>query len=151
MDVVIKEIDWDQIYEVWTKNLWPNRLDPIEPTSALDILGNINMDFMDNVPVFLGAFYGSILIGVNSLHLAGTASFRSRGLYVFPEYRGRGVSTKLLKATCDYAKSQGALTVWSIPRETSFKAYQSVGFVQCSHWLKQGFPDGPNCYAIVVL
>ena len=151
MEISIEEITWHQIYAIWRDFLWPNRNDPIEPNSALDILGNINMDFMDNPATFLGAFIDGKLVGVNSLHLAGTNSFRSRGLYVHPDYRGRGIARKLLLNTCDIARKANGLTIWSIPRHSSFRSYQSVGFVRCSNWLTEGFPNGPNCYAIAVL
>jgi GNAT superfamily N-acetyltransferase len=78
-------------------------------------------------PTFIALYDNNRLIGVNSGHPTGK-SYRSRGLYVFNEYRGNGYGTVLLLETIKVAKELGSTSIWSMPRQTSMKSYASAGF-----------------------
>lgn len=131
---MIQEIDWKIIQPVWSQHLWPNRSSPIETNSAMIYLNGIDMKNMEYIPTFFGYFHIDRLAGVNSGHMCADGTYRSRGLYVFPEYRGMGIGSKLLTATIDRAKNLNAKLVWSLPRKTSWSTYRRAGFVLTSEW-----------------
>lgn len=79
-------------------------------------------------PYFFGIYDGETLIGVNSGHKTSNTRFRSRGLYVIPEYRRTGVASLLLQATIEKAKNLDCDIVWSLPREESLAVYEANGF-----------------------
>ena len=60
--------------------------------------------------------------------------YRSRGLYVFEKFRGRGIGTLLLTATIEQAKAENAVLCWSYPRKSSWKSYLNAGFELASEW-----------------
>ena len=131
---MIKQISFEQIYEIWKNSLWPNRTSPIEPNSAMIFLGGYTMDNMTTTPTFLGYFQNDKIIGVNSGHKCSDNSYRSRGLFVFPEFRHTGIATKILKATIEQGKVEGCSFVWSYPRKTSWRAYKQADFILMSEW-----------------
>ena len=150
-DVEIRSIDWNTILDVWQHHLWVGRSSPIEPTSAMTLNRQYDMSYMDTNPVFWGAYIDGELVGVNSGHSAGLNQFRSRGLFVFPEHRGKMIGQLLIQAVVDYARSAGCELVWTIPRKGSFGTYQRVGFKQISDWFTDSVEFGPNCYAVYEL
>lgn len=131
---MILEIDWETIQPIWTKNLWPNRTSAIETTSAMVYLGGIDGMNMHYPPLFLGYYHLDLLAGVNSGHMCADGTYRSRGLYVFPEFRGMGIGSQLLTATVNQAKTLNAKLVWSLPRKTSWSTYRRAGFTLASEW-----------------
>jgi GNAT superfamily N-acetyltransferase len=133
---MIQKIDWQIIQLVWEKYLWPNRTSAIETNSAMVYLGGIDMENMNTSPIFFGYYYYNLLAGVNSGHMCHDGTYRSRGLYVFPEYRGMGIGSSLLTATLKEAKKLNASLVWSLPRKTSWSTYHRVGFTLSSEWKK---------------
>ena len=97
--------------------------------------GQIDTKCFDlNLPVwYLGATLDaseteSTLIGVNSGHMCSDGTARSRGLWVDPNHRGRGVGVALLLATILAASKYRPSFVWSFPRKTSLKSYSNAGY-----------------------
>ena len=131
---MIQKITFDIILPIWRNHLWPNRISAIEPTSAMKFLGGYDIESMRNTPHFFAWIQDKKILGVNSGHLCYDNSFRSRGLYVFPEHRGKGIAQELLKATITEGKSQSADFIWSYPKQSSWKSYESVGFQLASDW-----------------
>lgn len=101
------------------------------------------------MPIFWGVFENGVLLGVNSGHKTSMEEFRSRGLYVFPEYRKRGVGSQLLTRACSTAKEEKCKLIWSAPRIHSTAVYEKVGFILSKNQLGEdnGFEYGPNIYA----
>jgi GNAT superfamily N-acetyltransferase len=95
---------------------------------------------------FFGIYDLDKLIAVNSGHLTTITEFRSRGLWVDPEYRGMGLAQRILLATINQAKKEGASIIWSIPRLTALPAYERVGFKTVSGIIDEGVEFGPNIY-----
>jgi GNAT superfamily N-acetyltransferase len=131
---MIKKITFEQIFEVWQNHLWPNRTSPIESNSAMIFLGGYTMDNMHTTPTFLGYYVEDKLVGVNSGHKCSDNSYRSRGLFVFPEFRHSGIATTILKETIKQGEIEGCSFVWSYPRKTSWRAYEQANFVLMSDW-----------------
>ena len=128
-----KRIDFDTIQTIWEKNLWPNRTSAIETHSAMTwpFEGNpdsIDMNIFNYPATFWGVYLDSRLVGVNSGHKTTDEQYRSRGIWVDPEYRKRGVAQMLFLMTAHQAKVEGCEMMWSIPRKTALPAYTKFGF-----------------------
>ena len=102
------------------------------------------------IPTFFGYFIEDKLVGVNSGHKCSDNSYRSRGVYVFPEFRKREIGTKLLIATIDQGRSEGCSFVWSYPRRSSWNTYQSAGFRLAGDWEKSETSEA-NAYCRIDL
>jgi len=131
--ISVKTITWDIISDIWQNQLWPDRPD-IETHSAMTWPG----DYPDNthdMSIFLydvtywGAYQDSDLVGVNSGHRTSPEHYRSRGLWVDPAHRLQGISKQLFSQTQAQAVSEGCIMIWSLPRMSAIRAYQSAGFV----------------------
>lgn len=147
---MIKEISWEEIYQVWANYLWPDRTSPIQTHSAMCFLGGYEMRNKNTLPLFLGYFDNDILAGVNSGHGCVELgeyglNYRSRGLYVHVQYRGIGIGTKLLEATKQRAQEQQYKIIWSYPKKTSWHTYNKAGFKLASSWHPS--ETGVNAYA----
>ncbi len=152
MTLEIKRISFDEILPIWEKFLWPNRNSPIETHSA--ILFNTypyqyNTAMFDIEAQFFGAYINNELAGVNSGHLIGDNTYRSRGLYVFDEFRGQSIGRALLSATIDYSVAKNADFCWSIPRSSAIKTYLNAGFKITGDWFNTETSDS-NVYVSTV-
>ncbi len=101
-----------------------------------------------------GACY--IQRGVNSGHLTpndkGTKEplwYRSRGLFVLPEWRKKGLGQLLLQRTIEEAIDKGCSHIWSYPNESAISVYLNVGFTQESDFQEAEY--GQNCYVLCKL
>lgn len=130
----LEHISWDAIHNIWKNRLWPERQSEITPNSAMVFLGGHDRDNMDYQPTFWGRVRNGMIIGVNSGHRCSDGSYRSRGLWVAPEYRCNGLGKILLNAVISQAQTEGATYCWSVPRRQSWPAYASVGFRLSSDW-----------------
>lgn len=139
---MIEKISWDQILNIWSNRLWPNRISKIEPNSAMVYMGGYDMFNMNTTPTFFGLFVNNELVGVNSGHMCNDKQYRSRGLFVDPKHRGNKYGSMLLSATIEQGRLEGADMVWSLPRKTSILAYQHAGFELSSDW----FPTETSDY-----
>lgn len=129
----IERLDFETIENIWQTELWPNRTSAIESHSAMTwpFEGNpepINMNIFNYPATFLGAYIDNKLVGVNSGHRTTNEQYRSRGIWVDPDYRKRGVAQMLFLMTAHQAKVEGCEMLWSIPRKTALPAYAKFGF-----------------------
>jgi len=129
----IERLNFEKIKSIWQTKLWPNRTSAIETHSAMTwpFEGNpdpINMDIFNYPATFWGAYLDNKLVGVNSGHKTTDKQYRSRGVWVDPEYRKRGVAQMLFLMTAHQAKVEGCEMLWSIPRKTALPAYTKFGF-----------------------
>ena len=145
----ILEAHFDEVKEVWEKHLWPNRKSPIKTHSSLCFLEGHDMRIYDN-PVFFFKVLNDKdeIIGVNSCFQTGDHQFRSRGLYVFEDYRGQKVAKLLLEKAKEKAKEMGAREVWSMPRKGSEFPYLACGFELVGQWFDEGVEFGPNIFCL---
>lgn len=134
---MIELIAWQDILPIWKNELWPTRVSPIEPTSAMCYLNDYDMNNMLTEPSFFGYIIDNKIIGVNSGHSCPRSnSYRSRGLWVHPKHRGQGIGQQLLKAVVAKGFDEGRTMIWSYPRKTSWGTYSSVGFSLDTEWTK---------------
>jgi GNAT superfamily N-acetyltransferase len=148
---MIIELDWAEILNIWHNYLWPNRVSAIEPVSAMCFLNGHNMANMVSIPTFYGYIVNDKIVGVNSGHACPDQNnYRSRGLWVDPDYRGRGIGQQLLTATINQGLQEGYDQIWSYPRQTSWPTYLAVGFVLASAW-ETSETSEDNAYCILNL
>ena len=149
--LLIKEIDFSTIEQVWRDFLWPGRVSAIEPHSAMMFMHDkYEVEFTDRPQVFLGGFldiHSTVPVAVNSMHLAEKYMARSRGLWVAPKVRGMGFGKQMLDKTTECAKQLGAEAIWSFSRQSSIRTYEAAGYVRTSSWMNHG-EFGPNAYVI---
>lgn len=144
---MITEISFEEIYRIWETKLWPGRKDIKNMSSMLYNTGyDINI-YKLYTPVFIAYKDNGDILGVNSGHQTSKTDFRSRGLYVFPEFRGQGIGTLLLKETINLAKRHNCEHCWSIPRKTALGTYLAAGFTKTSDFIPTETSD-ENCYVL---
>lgn len=144
------KITFEQILPIWQQKLWADRDSPIETHSAMTwpFEGNpndIDMSIFDYPASFFGTFVNDILVGVNSGHRTTDNQYRSRGIWVDPEYRGYGFSKMLFALTQSQAFNEGCEMIWSIPRKTALPAYTKFGFETVGDYIKTETADA-NIY-----
>lgn len=131
---MITNITFEEIYSIWSIHLWPTRESAIEPSSAMNFLGGYDMKNMISMPTFFAYKIDDRIVGVNSGHMCDNNVYRSRGLFVFPEFRGQGIGKALLIATITQGINEGAFYIWSYPKKSSWSTYTAAGFVLASAW-----------------
>lgn len=153
--MLVKEIDFATIEQIWRDWLWPGRVSAIEPYSAMRFMDDkYDGSFADRPQIFLGGYFEEDrlenIMAVNSLHLAESYMARSRGLWLAPKLRGMGLGKQMLVATNDRARELGAEAIWSFSRQSSITTYEAAGYVRTSSWMDHG-EFGPNAYVICPL
>ncbi len=143
---MIKEISFDIIKEIWDIKLWPNRKTSINPMSSIILGGGYDMNIYNFTPTFWGAFVNDKLIGVNSGFQTGNGYYRSRGIWIDPEYRRKNIATELMNKIEETAIKEECHTLWSMPRDTAITFYESFGYEKVSDWFDENVEFGPNCY-----
>mgnify|MGYP002737869948 CR=1 FL=1 len=146
---MIKEITFEQILPIWRDYLWPERTTDITATSAMSYMEGYDLVNMSYPPTFFAYYVNDVIAGVNSGHMCMNGRYRSRGLYVFDKFRGMGIGTKLLIATIDQARLEGANLCWSYPRDSSWSAYAKAGFELSSEFVLD--ENGKNAYCVILL
>jgi L-amino acid N-acyltransferase YncA len=137
---MIIEIDFETILDVWKNKLWPTRNSMIESSSAMSFLGGYDTNNMKKTPTFLSYQITNKIVGVNSIHECDDHGFRSRGLYVDPNYRRKGIGKELLRESIEKSSNY----IWSYPKQESWHIYKSVGFELSSDWHQSEL--GMNAY-----
>ena len=132
--IIYKKITWEEILPIWKEHL-PNMA--LEQTSAMCLLlghhsnkPRYDLKNLEFTPTFWGAFDKDKLIGVNSGHMTLDRLYRSRGLFVFPEYRGFAIGQKLLMRTVAQGKHEKAIACWSYPTMGAMSTYRWMQFGQ---------------------
>ena len=83
----VKKIEWKDVLPIWKNHLWKDRKSKIKPTNGLNPSGYYDVQIEYYIPTFFGVFNNNNLIGVNSGHATSKYNYRSRGIYILPEYR----------------------------------------------------------------
>ena len=156
----VEQVTWEEIRNVWEEHLWPNKKNGVAKANEWtwechkNKLGK-DKDMAKNVePTFFGIWSNNKLVAVNSCYISNKNSFwrywRSRGLWVDPEFRNQGYATIILTRSKEYAKENYGSWMWTVPRQSAFKAYHKAGFLQKSDWFDDG-QYGPNYIAATYL
>lgn len=135
MDYLSKEhidtLEFKYIKDIWDHQLWVGRDN--KPVSSMTFDGNYEMKVYDHTwsrPSFFAYFVDHFPVAVNSGHRVSETEYRSRGLWVDPKHRNKGIATVLLAKTIQQARMEGCRMIWSLPREQALNTYLRAGFVQ---------------------
>ena len=138
----ILKSDFETVFSIWKDCLWPERVEPIEKTSALLFKKGIDLNYKSAEVFFVKAEMNGKIIGVCSGQRTGPQEFRSRGLWVSKDFRGRGIGSKLFFAVEKEAQKRGCFSLWTLARHSSKKFYLSVGMKDFGKTYK--FEYGPH-------
>lgn len=141
---MIKIVDFEIIHDLWKNYLWPDRKSDIETHSAMLVSGEYELKNFRYPATFFAYYIEDKIIGCNSGHKCCDGTYRSRGLFVLPEYRKKGIGKELLLATIEQGNKENPKFVWSYPRIESWSAYRSAGFKLFSPWKND--ETGINAY-----
>lgn len=144
---MILKSTFEVVSDIWQKNLWPDRKSKIEPHSAMLIAGDYELKNYEYIPSFFICFVDNKIVGCNSGHKCCDGSYRSRGLYVFPEYRKKGYGKELLLETIEQGRKEEATFVWSYPRYESWPTYHASGFRLVTDWKHD--ETGINAFCVI--
>lgn len=140
---MIKIISFEEILPLW-KKLWPNT-DPIKPYNEWEFLGGYNPEVPCSDVWFIGYYIDQELVGCNSCFMSSKEHLRSRGIYILPEHRGKGISKALFSKTLEIAETNNAKLVWSYPRLDALPSYKAAGFEEIGEPFDD-FDYGPNIW-----
>ncbi len=144
---MIKELLYNEVHQVWQEFLWPER-NNILPMSNMRYKDTAYDNIYKNYkPTFFGYILDDKIVGVNSGHSTSRVHYRSRGLYVMPEYRHNNIGKHLLEYTITLAKAENKKYCWSLPRKVALKTYLNAGFEQTSKFFETETSE-QNCYVI---
>lgn len=147
---MITKITFDEILPIWRDYLWPGRISKIESNSAMRVLSKeYDGESMRTIPTFFAYMVDGKIAGVNSGHLCKGNSYRSRGLYVFPKFRGQNIGVDLLANTIQQGQTEGAYFVWSYPKQSSWKTYLRAGFALASDWEESEMDTNAYCMKLL--
>ena len=152
----VEEISFEEIKEIWERELWPNKKNGVAKANEWTWywlqteLGKDKQMAKDAEPTFAGIRSNKKIVAVNSCYYSNSKGvfdyWRSRGLWVHPDFRRQKYSTVILTWCLEHAKLKGGHWMWTVPRQSAMPAYQNVGFIQQSDWFDDG-QFGPNCIA----
>jgi L-amino acid N-acyltransferase YncA len=145
---MILRIIWGEIYKIWATELWPDRISPIEPNSAMvfNCPGQYDIKNMKTAPTFLGFVRSGQILGVTSGHACVDRSYRIRGTWVHSTLRGSGIAYKLIDQIVKQGISEQTDFAWTMPRVgASLKMFTKLGFQPVSDTHKT--ETGQNVYS----
>lgn len=128
MVIEIRKITFEQIFDVWSKKLWPGRNSKIEAVSAIDQNGLIDVDILNFTANFWGAFVADQLVGVVSTHPTEANVYRLRGLFVEESHRRLKIGKKLIQHSMNCVANENAKLLWTLARITNKEFYLGCGF-----------------------
>ena len=144
---MISKTNFETVLNLWKTKLWPDRKSAIESHSAMLINDTFDLkNFNYPATFFIYSIDGKI-VGCNSGHMCLDDMYRSRGLYVDPNFRKQGIGRELLLATIEQGVKEQAKSIWSYPRYESWSTYKSAGFTLTSEWKKS--ETGINAYCSI--
>jgi GNAT superfamily N-acetyltransferase len=148
MNYKTNTINFETILPIWNDKLWLGRVSDIKPMSSMVYLGGYDVSIYKKYSPTFFAVYNNAgdIIGVNSGHKTTDNLYRSRGLWVDPLYRLKGISGILFCELYGQAIKESCIAIWSIPRKTALPAYKKYGFKQTSEFFDNAMEFSPNCY-----
>lgn len=149
---MIKEISFDEIKNYW-KILWldmdvDNKIEYVSMPSCEYVepvfikLGKVSPYSIPSI--FISYSLDNQIVGVLNGYKTSINYFRTRGLWVNPIYRKKGIATKLMNYIERFALNEGSKILWTIPRKTAINFYKNYGFEQMSDFT---IYNGNNCFA----
>lgn len=126
---MIQTISYKDILEVWKEpDMWmKNHVGHNPPPYSPKTYSGDRFSTQPD-PVFYAYFIDGEIAGVNSYYEVSQDECRSRGLYVYPEFRNEGIAIKLLKFAINQNIDKKYRFIWSMPRDSARRSYEQAGF-----------------------
>lgn len=140
--VKVVESNFENILPIWKNELWPLRISEIQPTSAIDDNGIIDINLTFYKPYFFQALQNNQTIGVIGGQMTSDSMYRMRGLWVHDSFRKIGVGQMLVFKNIQMAHELNSRVVWTMSRERALQFYERLGFIRHLHLDK--FEYGPH-------
>lgn len=134
IDARISEISFEEITPFWLNLWWWHTPETLERFSYMRFGGGHFNEVKDPEIAYFGIQSRGEVVGVNSIHTLPDGTCRSRGLWVDPNHRGKGLGFALLHHSIGWAENRGFWS-WSYPRESSLDTYLSAGYESSSDWI----------------
>lgn len=145
--IQIEKISYKDILKLW-KLLWPNTTD-IQPMSSIQYLGGYDIEIYKKYqPTYIGLYNSKKLIGCISGHKSSSEYYRTRGIYILPDYRGQKLSNILFEQMFIESQNQNCNFIWSLPRKSALYSYTSKGFIQTTKFIKINKDYDSNCFVL---
>lgn len=119
------DIPFSAIEPIWSKHLWPVRTSKIEPVSAINKEGGIDMAIFEIAkPVFLKIVNEGKIVGVTSFFETDQNQWRLRGTWVHENFRGIYLGSLLLNYSMKRISGlDPKADVWTMARKKSENFY----------------------------
>lgn len=146
---MIVNLTFEEIDEVWfEQDMWfdiNTQLRRMEsnPYSSRTYIGG-RAEHAGN-PVFYGYVEDEVLMGVNSYSHVNEIECRSRGLYVYPDFRSSGIGEKLLRHAIEANRDMSYKFIWSMPRLAACGVYERAGYTLTSEPFDMGVYQNRMC------
>ena len=127
MQYIVSKSNFKEVSFIWRNYLWPERIEPIEETSALLFKEGIDMSYRSSEVFFIKTEVNGQIVGVCSGQRTGSREFRSRGLWVREDFRKKRIGSKLFFSVEKESQKRGCVSLWTLARHSSEKFYRSVG------------------------
>jgi hypothetical protein len=133
MQYALKTITFNTIKPIWEQNLWSGRNSKVKTHSSMtwpfDSDVEYNMEIYKYPATYWALLVDNVIIGVNSGHKTSDNQYRSRGLWIEEEFRGKKMGQFLLNVASSQALVERCNMIWSIPRKSALKTYHQAGFI----------------------
>lgn len=125
--MIKRRAEFEEIIPSWQK-LWPNR--DLNPYSSMLMKGGLDVHIQDKYKHRCWLVeLDSKTVGVMAGHKSETYCYRTRGLWVDPDFRGQGVAQQLFSLAQNQAEAENCRWLWSYPRLAALPAYMKAGYV----------------------
>lgn len=130
MTIYCKQIDYEDILAYWGI-LWRDRERMIQ-YSAMCMQGGYDSDIKNTYKwrgfAACSDTLNGKIVGVNAGHKTSARDYRTRGLWVSADHRGKGIAQMLFAQLENQAKNEMCRWLWSYPRLAALPAYQKAGY-----------------------
>lgn len=124
-----RKVEFEQVMPSLEK-LWPGR--KLAPHSSMLMRGGHDYKIRDLYKYRCWAAYNADntkVVGVMMGHKSERQCYRTRGLWVDPAYRGKGIAQRLFGMAQLQAMNETCRWLWSYPRLSALGAYQKSGYI----------------------
>lgn len=130
--MIFRKTTFEHILPVWQNKLWSGRKSTIETHSVMTWPWNDqpchDMAIFEYPATFWCATSADQIIAVISGHKTSDCHYRTRGIWVDPDYRLCGVSQTLFLLVTAQAQLERCKKLWSLPKQSAIRAYTKAGF-----------------------
>jgi len=124
-NLTVTSIDYMEISQSWNQ-LWA---EGHEPYSSMLMNSGFDHHIKDQYKWRgFAVKHRGLIVGVNAGHKSSPRDYRTRGLWVDPDYRGQGIAQLLFEKLENQAQHECCRWLWSYPRLSALGSYIKAGY-----------------------